>query len=201
MKQYWIRGMAFLLILALTMGMAACTQAGGGQETVSQETDLQDATCEVSTDASSSAATEPSTDSSTPNFTVLDAEGKEVTLSDFFGTPIVLNFWASWCPPCKAELPDFEEACKKYEGKVVFLMVNMTDGDRETVKIAKDFVNSMGYTFPVYFDTEYEAAYAYGVRSIPTTYFINADGSVEAHATGMISAVQLEQGIGMIYAE
>ena len=201
MKQYWIRWMAFLLILALAMGMAACTQAGDGQETVSQETDFQDTACEVSTDASSSAATEPSADSSTPNFTVLDAEGKEVKLSDFFGTPIVLNFWASWCPPCKAELPDFEEACKRYEGKVVFLMVNMTDGNRETVEIAKNFVDSMGYTFPVYFDTRYEAAYAYGIRSIPTTYFINADGSIETHATGLISAAQLEQGIGRICGE
>ena len=206
MKQYWIRGMAFLLILALAMGMAACTSVGDGQETVSQETDSQESdsqetACEVSTDASSSAATEPSADSSTPNFTVLDAEGKEVKLSDFFGTPIVLNFWASWCPPCKAELPDFEEACKKYEGKVVFLMVNMTDGNRETIKIAKDFVDSMGYTFPVYYDTKYEAAYAYGIRSIPTTYFINADGSIETHATGLISAAQLEQGIGRICGE
>lgn len=206
MKQYWIRGMVFLLILALAMGMTACTSVGDGQETVSQETDsqesdLQETACEITTEASSSAATEPSADSDTPNFTVRDADGKAVKLSDFFGTPIVLNFWASWCPPCKAELPDFEEACKKYEGKVVFLMVNMTDGDRETVKIAKDFVNSMGYTFPVYFDTEYEAAYAYGVRSIPTTYFINADGSIEAYATGMITAGQLEQGIGMIYTE
>ena len=201
MKQYWIRGMAFLLILALAMGMAACTQAGDGQETAQQTTEEQETVCEVSTDDSSSNATEPPAHSATPNFTVLDREGNEVRLSDFFGMPIVLNFWASWCPPCKAELPDFEEACKRYEGKVVFLMVNMTDGNRETIKIAKDFVDSMGYTFPVYYDTTYEAAYAYGIRSIPTTYFINADGSIETHATGLISSAQLEQGIGRIYGE
>jgi thiol-disulfide isomerase/thioredoxin len=113
----------------------------------------------------------------------------------------VLNFWASWCPPCRAELPDFEEACKKYEGKVVFLMVNLTDGQRETMEEAKDFVASQGYSFPVYFDTKYEAAYTYGVSSIPQTYFIHADGSLETRATGMISASQLEQGIGMIYSD
>ena len=124
-----------------------------------------------------------------------------VKLSDFFGKPIVLNFWASWCPPCKAELPAFDDACKKYEGKVTFLMVNMTDNQMETVEVAKDFIKTYGYDFPVYFDVSYEAAMAYGVRSIPQTYFINAEGEVVATATGMISAAQLEKGIGMIYSE
>ena len=133
-----------------------------------------------------------------PDFSVLNADGETVKLSDFFGKPIVLNFWASWCPPCKAELPDFEAACKEYDGEVVFLMVNLTDGQRETLEIAKDFIASQGYTFPVYFDTTYRAAYAYGISSIPTTYFINADGTLEAQATGMISAAQLEQGIRKI---
>jgi thiol-disulfide isomerase/thioredoxin len=133
-----------------------------------------------------------------PDFTVLDREGNEVRLSDFVGKPIVLNFWASWCPPCKAELPDFEAAAKKHGGNVTFLMVNMTDGKRETVDVACNFVDGAGYTFPVYFDTQYEAAYNYGVSSIPQTYFIDAEGCVVAYATGMISGSQLEQGIGMI---
>ncbi len=180
-------------LAVLMLLMASCTPADGGLETYPDD------------QTSAPAATSPDeTDGqvdTTPDFSILDADGNEVKLSDFFGTPIVLNFWASWCPPCKAELPDFEEACKKYEGKVVFLMVNLTDGQRETVEEAKDFVASQGYTFPVYFDTKYEAAYTYGVSSIPQTYFINADGSLEARATGMISASQLEQGIGMIYSE
>ena len=201
MKQILIRGAALLLTLALTAGMAACAQTGDGQETAQQTTEEQETVCEVSTDDSSSNATEPPAHSAMPNFTVLDREGNEVRLSDFFGMPIVLNFWASWCPPCKAELPDFEEACKRYEGKVTFLMVNLTDGQRETVEVAKSYIASQGYTFPVYFDTKYEAAYTYGVSSIPQTYFINADGSLEARATGMISAAQLEKGIGMIYSE
>ena len=191
MKLYMIRLCAVLLALLMLLTATSCRQSGGGLDTAPSET----VTYPDGSTAPDSAA------DTAPDFTVLDADGNEVSLSDFFGTPIVLNFWASWCPPCKAELPDFEAACKKYEGKVVFLMVNMTDGQRETVEIAKDFITSEGYTFPVYFDTRYEASYAYGISSIPTTYFINADGTLEAKATGMISAAQLEQGIGMIYSE
>ena len=83
-----------------------------------------------------------------PDFTVLDTDGQEVRLSDMQGTPVVLNFWASWCPPCKSEMPDFEEASKTYEGKVAFMMVNLTDGGRETVDTAKAYIEEQGYTSP-----------------------------------------------------
>jgi thiol-disulfide isomerase/thioredoxin len=194
MKIYPIRFLTAILAVLLLLTASACTPADGGLETLPAEDKETSA-------PSDTAETEDPSANAVPDFTILDMDGNEVKLSDFFGKPIVLNFWASWCPPCKAELPDFEAACKKYEGKVTFLMVNLTDGQRETVEVAKDFVASQGYTFPVYFDTKYEAAYAYGVSSIPQTYFINADGSPEARATGMISAAQLEQGIGMIYGE
>ena len=136
-----------------------------------------------------------------PDFTVLDTDGQEVRLSDMQGTPVVLNFWASWCPPCKSEMPDFEEASKTYEGKVAFMMVNMTDGGRETVDTAKAYIEEQGYTFPVYFDTQQEAAAGYGVVSIPTTYFIDAQGGVVAYGQGALDQSALEQGIGMILGE
>ena len=136
-----------------------------------------------------------------PDFTVLDADGQEVRLSDMQGTPVVLNFWASWCPPCKSEMPDFEEASKTYEGKVAFMMVNLTDGGRETVDTAKAYIEEQGYTFPVYFDTQQEAAAGYGVVSIPTTYFIDAQGGVVAYGQGALDQSALEQGIGMILGE
>ena len=194
MKIYPIRFLTALLAVLLLLTASACTPADGGLETLPSEDKETSAPSDTAENGETAADT-------ASDFTMLDMEGNEVKLSDFFGTPIVLNFWASWCPPCKAELPDFEEACKRYEGKVTFLMVNLTDGQRETVEVAKSYIASQGYTFPVYFDTKYEAAYTYGVSSIPQTYFINADGSLEARATGMISAAQLEKGIGMIYSE
>lgn len=205
MKIYVIRLLTTLLALLLLVTATACSPADRGLETDSAAEDSTTASSDTSAPIDTSAPTEEETEgeseNKTPDFTVLDGEGKEVRLSDFFGKPIVLNFWASWCPPCKAELPDFEDAYKKYDGEVVFLMVNMTDNQMETVEVAKDFIKTHGYTFPVYYDVNYQAATVYGIRSIPQTYFINADGEAVASATGMISAAQLEQGIGMIYSK
>lgn len=133
-----------------------------------------------------------------PDFTVYDAEGNAYKLSDFRGKPVVFNFWASWCSPCKGEMPDFEEAFKKYGDDVQFLIINMTDGSRETVESAKSYIDGMGYTFPVFYDTSLEAAYAYGVYAIPATYFVDAEGYCVAYANTMLDLETLEQGIGMI---
>ena len=203
MKIYVIRALAVLLAMLLVVTAAACTPSDGGLETnpvIGEGTAAPDGTS-APTDTPTDGETEGEAVNKAPDFTVQDGEGNSVKLSDFFGKPIVLNFWASWCPPCKAELPDFEDAYKKYDGEVVFLMVNMTDNQMETVEVAKDFVKTHGYTFPVYYDVDYQAATVYGIRSIPQTYFINAEGEAVASATGMISAEQLEQGIGMIYSK
>ena len=153
------------------------------------------------TDSQSRAAKPESPELQAPNFTVQDTAGKQVALHDLVGKPVIVNFWASWCPPCKAEMPDFEAAYKEHGDTIQFMMVNMTDGGRETVATAEQFIKGQGYTFPVYFDTEQEAAITYGVSAIPTTYFINAQGNLVAYAAGAISAQQLEQGIAMMSGE
>ena len=135
---------------------------------------------------------------SIPDFTVYDVNGNEVKLSDFIGKPIVLNFFASWCGPCKSEMPDFEAAYKEHGDEVQFLMINLTDGYYETVESASSFIEQSGYTFPVFYDTSSSAAVAYSVVSIPTTYFIDAEGNIVAKATGALSAKSLAEGIALI---
>ncbi|MCL1952004.1 MAG: TlpA family protein disulfide reductase [Oscillospiraceae bacterium] len=129
------------------------------------------------------------------DFTVTDAAGNPVKLSDLRGKPVVLNFWASWCPPCRQEMPEFDKAHKELGGEIQFMMVDLTDGARETTAVASQFVREQGYGFPVYFDTQGQAADAYGIRSIPATYFIDARGRVVSSQVGSLSEAALRRGL------
>ena len=134
-----------------------------------------------------------------PDFTVYDAEGNEITLSALMdGKPTVLNFWASWCGPCRSEMPHIQEAYERLGGEVSFVMINMTDGQRETQESAEEYMAESGWTFPIYFDSDYDAAMTYGAYSLPQTYFIDAEGRLIAAARGSMSAEVLQSGIDMI---
>ena len=150
----------------------------------------------ASKETSSGDATEKQEAVTAPDFNAENADGKSINFFSLTGKkPSVLNFWASWCPPCKQEMPGFEAMYKKYSDKVNFAMVNMTDGARETKKKASSFIRKQGYTFPVYYDTEQEAAYNYQAESLPTTYFINRDGEIVSGARGAMEESALEAQI------
>jgi len=133
-----------------------------------------------------------------PDFTVYDAEGKAVRLSDFKGKPVVLNFWASWCPPCKSEMPHFNTVYADVKNDIVFLMVDLVDGQRETQAKGQQYVQEQGFSFPVYFDTKQSAADTYGIASIPTTIFIDAAGNAVTGYQGAIDEQTLRAAIDLI---
>ena len=134
-----------------------------------------------------------------PDVTFYDENGNEVKLSSFAGKPIVLNFWASWCPPCVAEMPDFDEMYKKYP-EVQFVMLNATITEQGGMATAKKHVEDNGYEFPVFYDLYGEAIYSYGVSAFPTTVLITRSGYVVYNESGMLSAAQLEGVIKQLIA-
>ena len=179
-----------LLVFALLLGGASVLYSRLGAGLEAQQL--------ASSDESKPENGETAEKIAAPDFTVYDAEGGEIRLSDYSGKPVVLNFWASWCGPCKREMPEFQAAFEELGEEISFLMVNMTDGSRETVDTAAAFLEEAGYTFPVYYDRDMDAASAYGAYSLPTTYFIDAEGFVIARAAGAIDGETLQTGIDMI---
>ena len=131
---------------------------------------------------------------SAPDFLVGDDQMKAVYLSDFRGKPVVLNFWATWCPPCKAEMPDFDEMYGKYGDQVQFMMINLTTGDYG-VDYVRNFVKQSGFRFPVFYDVTGQAGAVYAVQSIPVSVFIDKDGNVADMHIGMIQGEDLEQTV------
>ena len=127
------------------------------------------------------------------DFTVYDALGNPKTLSDYKGKPVVLNFWASWCGYCKQEMPQFQDAYKKYGDDVQFLMVDLTDGSHETQRRASSYISGAGYTFPVFFDLKLNAAETYNVHGLPRTYLIDSEGYIVEQVSGALSEGYLEE--------
>lgn len=129
-----------------------------------------------------------------PDFAFTDAAGKKVHLSDYSDKPIVLNFWASWCPPCRAEMPYFQYAYGRYGGKVHFVMLNATDGQRETKDKALAFLDKEGYSFPPAFDEDMAGLEAFNVYAFPTTVFL-WKGKIVRTYTGALRKADLLEGV------
>lgn len=136
-----------------------------------------------------------------PDVTVYDEEGNPIQLSDYRGKPLIISFWATWCPYCLRDMPNFQAKYDELGDSVQFLMINATDGYRETVSGAAGFIEEEGYTFPVVYDTSLNASVAYAASSLPITYFIDAEGYLVAGYRGGLTAENLQIGIDMLLSE
>lgn len=126
-----------------------------------------------------------------PNFLLVDAlTGKEIKLSDYAGRLIILNFWASWCGPCKIELPELQAIQTKYGTDLVILGVN---GDRESLEQIRYFGSKLNLTFGLLRDPNKEVTKAYGVWGLPKTLFIDRTGLIKKQYTGSINQEIIEK--------
>ena len=127
----------------------------------------------------------------TAPWTSAAADGR-VSLAELRGTPLVINFWASWCDPCRAEAPRLERAWRSAKARgVLFVGLNQQD----TREDARDFIRTFGLTFPHVRDGGNDTARTWGVTGLPETFFIAADGTVVGHVIGTVDETQLADGI------
>ena len=133
-----------------------------------------------------------------PDSTFYDMNGNRVNLSDFVGKPMIVNFWATWCGPCKNEMPHFQKMYEEYGDRIEFIMINATDGERDTVSVVQKYISNNGYTFHVYCDTDLDAINTYGVYAFPSTLIINADGSIFDARVGAFTESQLQAYINAL---
>lgn len=120
-------------------------------------------------------------------------DNKTIRTADLVGKPVFINFWASWCPPCKQETPDIVEAYKRYGNQVVFLSVNATSED--TMSAMKKFVKDYGIVWPVVLDKEGGALNTYKVVGLPTSVFVNRHGIITNIHMGLISSQNLNANL------
>ena len=147
---------------------------------------------------------QPDTESSTssysqagkaaPEFELELLEGSRVSLSDFTGHPVLINYWATWCPPCREELPLIQERLDRYSPDLVVLTINAGE-DPETIR---NFIRQKAFSFHVLLDPDWKAEALYGIYAYPTTVFIDREGLIQARYVGGMSADILDEYLELI---
>ena len=189
-------------IMTLTGFMNGITGylSGVGGGSAGAETPNQSESVTPSPEASESPAPEPSASQqpqtvAAPDFTLTDQYGNTHTLSDYKGKTVVLNFWATWCGPCKSEMPDVQALYEAYDenaGDLVVLGVANPGVQDVSQDEVEQFLTDHGYTFPVLMDTTGQVFAWYGISAFPTTFMIDANGNVYGYVPGAMSASIME---------
>ena len=193
------------LIAVLVFGLSIYTVADYNKnnsknlDIIAKETPKENTTVpNVSSDTEKEAPAKSITDAvkiAALDFKLIDLNGKEVSLSDFKGKKVFLNFWASWCPPCISEMPDIEKLyTETKDSDLVILAVNLGE-DKATVK---DFSDTNKYNFKILLDTDQSVGKQYNISAIPTSYFIDKEGNIVSTVKGSISLEKMKSYISKL---
>jgi peroxiredoxin len=133
-----------------------------------------------------------------PEFELQTLDGERVKLSDFRGKKVIVNMWATWCPPCRAEMPDMQKFYDEYKDEnVSILAVNMTTSEKSIDDVSA-FLDEFGITFPVVLDQQNEVAEVYQAYALPSSYIIDSNGIIQQKITGPMNYEMMEQMISEI---
>jgi thiol-disulfide isomerase/thioredoxin len=130
-----------------------------------------------------------------PEVSLTTVAGETFTLSALRGKPVVLNFWATWCPPCRAELPELQAAHERYAGQVIIAGVNQAEPPASVAA----FAGQVGLSFPLPLDVRGDVSRRYAVRSLPTTFFIDRTGVIRRIQSGPVTEATLAQALQTIF--
>ncbi len=138
-------------------------------------------------------------DNKAPDFTLVNTEGKNVSLSDYKGKIVIVDFWATWCPPCRRGIPDLVELQKQYKDKIAVIGISM---DMENTKAGvPDFIDKMGINYPVvYFNNKVIDDYG-GISAIPTTFIIDKNGNIVKKMVGLYPKSEIEKQLNELMKE
>lgn len=118
------------------------------------------------------------------DITMRDLEGKAISLSQFKGKVVILNFWATWCPPCREEMPSLDALYQKFkENKDIVMLPVSIDENADTVR---EFMKRNNYSMPAYHDPNKDAGSAYGITGVPETFFIDKNGVISEKIIGPV---------------
>ncbi len=183
-----------LLPIALTLLMLIAV-ACGSQPTAESTTPAPTATPLITVETTEAPAAAPTANPHAvpaPDFTLQTLDGDSVSLSDYRGKLVMLNFWASWCPPCNSEMPDLQRYYEQHKDEdFIILGVNYQDSPDKV----QAFVEKYGVTFPILLDSDGRVANLFGVQGLPTSFFVDKAGNVIGYQPGPVTKEMLEDGI------
>lgn len=190
----FIKAVCIILTAFALLCAASCEQKPAETYTPATEAQTSGETGDTASDTSSD--TSPGQQiGNAPQFELYDQYGVLHKTSDWLGKVVFLNFWTTWCPPCRSEMPDIQALYEKYgsDGDVVIIGVAFpNNGGEGGVEDIKAFLEENGYSYPVLFDESGNLLRQYGIRAYPTTYMIDSGGNVFGYVTGALSAESMQ---------